>query len=460
MSFFLKLKYIFLILLVVFILPFDVYAVYDPINVHNNKVGIGLLSPESEIEEAASMVNSNGDWGYVLLLVTKNERDIDRWRGVFHQLSKYHLIPIVRIATKFDQGSWQRPEKDDAAQWAEFLSALPWPTKIRYVQVYNEVNHGSEWGGQVDPKSYTDELSKTISELKRRSDDFFVLGAPLDLALMENSEGAMSADIYFAQMEEHKGGIFKEFDGLASHSYPNPEFSASPLKSGRTGIDGYKWELSVLSPYLNGKNLPVFITETGWKRSEVLTEETVSDYFEASFRDIWNDERVVAVTPFIFNYPESLFYDFSFKVQGQVLGKKYFDQYTTIANLDKIAGSPAREDLASEIKSNIPEFVVRDVGKRVKITFKNKGHYIWHTSDLKLETNSKDAGMWDISFEKEEIFPGEDTNVSMWLKATNTGSIPLEFAVFNNSKLLSSKSYIVRSETELERTWRILKALI
>ena len=84
------------------------------------------------------------------------------------------------------------------------------------------------------------------------------------------------------QMEIAVPGIFTKLDGWASHSYPNPGFSSSPLKLGQKGISGYKWELERIAGYLDGKDLGVFITETGWRRSNFLSDETISNYFEVA----------------------------------------------------------------------------------------------------------------------------------------------------------------------------------
>ena len=96
----LQIKSFVLFLFILLFLQNDAFAIVDPRNVPNNKVGVGILSPESEIEEASRMVNNNGDWGYVLIVIKKSERNIDRWQSIFNQLLKNHLIPIVRIANR------------------------------------------------------------------------------------------------------------------------------------------------------------------------------------------------------------------------------------------------------------------------------------------------------------------------------------------------------------------------
>ena len=146
----LKLSLCFLILF--FISVHQVLAVTDPRLFPNNKFGINTLSPEAEIDEVAELVNTNGDWGYVVVTIKKSERDALRWQTFLNTTRDKHLIPILRLATEFDiNNNWQQPGENDTKEWAEFLSKLQFPTANRYIQIYNEVNRAKEWGGEIDP---------------------------------------------------------------------------------------------------------------------------------------------------------------------------------------------------------------------------------------------------------------------------------------------------------------------
>ena len=72
------------------------------------------------------------------------------------QLRERQLIPIIRIATKGEGSSWRRPKLEEAQEWANFLNSLNWVVKNRYVILFNEPNHATEWGGTVDPKSFAE----------------------------------------------------------------------------------------------------------------------------------------------------------------------------------------------------------------------------------------------------------------------------------------------------------------
>ncbi|KKR58781.1 MAG: hypothetical protein UU05_C0002G0039 [Candidatus Curtissbacteria bacterium GW2011_GWA1_40_47] len=458
-------KYFCLWLIIFLIGGQSVLAVNDPGANPNNKVGVGTLSPNSEVEEIDSMVNANGDWGWVVILVKKSEMNLDRWQGVFHLLTKHHLIPIVRIATEFDQqGFWQRPADEDAKAWANFLSSLYWPTKNRYVLVYNEVNRAEEWGGKADAADYAKELEKTINVLKEKSADFFILPSPLDLSLNTHN-GSLDASIFYKTMESTTPQIFTRIDGWSSHSYPNPNFTSSPFRSGRLSIKGYEWELSQIESYIKGRNLPVFITETGWKRKiqngEGVNEDLIRQYYKIAFEKVWNDKRVVAVTPFIFNYPESLYYPFSFKTNEEDSAKEYFDYFFAIRDLPKVKGEPQREDLAADIQTDLPGIIIKDSTNNTVVTFKNTGNYIWKTDDsLRVNIDAQpDIQIEEIKWEKGEIYPGETAVGKLKFESNSKGPLSLAISIKNNDQLLAQETVTTTSETYFSLIARGIKNL-
>lgn len=440
----------------------NVWAVVDPFARANNKVGIGLLSPDTEVDEAAALVNTNGDWGYVLILILKNERNVDRWQKVFNDLNEKKLIPIVRLATKFDsQGYWQKPTDEDARDWADFLSKLHWPTKNRYVQVYNEVNHAQEWGNDLDPAGYAKELLKTIEQLKAKSDDFFVLNAPLDLAL-GTSKSSLDAEVFYKTMESSVAGIFSKLDGWATHSYPNPAFSASPYKSGRLSILGFEWELLLLKSLGNVHNLPVFITETGWKRSEVggLDENTIANYYQIAFENIWKDKNIAAITPFVFNFTDGAFNAFSFKANDKVLGKKFYAYHEAIKNLQKPQGNPVRENKARDFSVNVPDVLINKLPENGYVKLFNAGNIIWKKSEnFDVKIDAQNAEVYDVYFSRDKIHPGELIDVKFKIKGIETGDVPFTVSVLSGSETLTKQDSVLKSESLFSKILDALKGL-
>lgn len=330
---------LFLLCLLFFLLiPSKVNAIYNPLILPNNKFGIHILS-ENDISAAAALVNSaGGDWGYVTVVMRDDERDEKRWNNFFADLQQNHLIPIVRLATHLENNSWRVPSMDEAEKWADFLDNLSWPIQNRYIIFFNEPNHAKEWGGKVNPQEYALVLEKFITTFKNKNKDFFVLPAGLDLAAPQANQ-TIDVYTYMTLMNRAVPRIFTLLDGWSSHSYPNPNFASKPDRTGRISIRGFEWELLVLRERFGVReDIPVFITETGWARSEQLTPGEIAENYRTAFTQIWTHRQIVAVTPFLLRYDESLFAPFSFAIPKAEAA--YYPQYDTIKILPKLAGYP------------------------------------------------------------------------------------------------------------------------
>src|SRR5947209_6699716 len=107
------------------------YAAQDPRTIPNNKIGIHILFP-SEIVAAARLVNANGgDWGYVTIPVQSGDKDLIKWQAFMSSAKKYHVIPLLRLATEgdyFNTKVWRKPTYLDILDFANFLDSLDWPT--------------------------------------------------------------------------------------------------------------------------------------------------------------------------------------------------------------------------------------------------------------------------------------------------------------------------------------------
>lgn len=273
-------------------------AVYDPLSVTNNRVGVHILSPD-EIEEASKLVNNDnqGSWGYITVPIQATDRDRDKWTRFMKRMGELRLIPIIRVATYGDGPHWIKPGDNDLIDFANFLDELPWPVKNRYVIIFNEVNRADEYGGAVSPEDYTDILSNAIDIFKSRSDKFFILPSALDNAA-PNGNGFMRWDVYLTRMYRRNPDVFSKIDGWNSHAYGNPAFSANPALSGSNKADSFKTDMAFLNQFTKRK-LPVFITEAGWSRA-VLDDRTIATFYNHAFYNLWNNDQVVAVTPFLF----------------------------------------------------------------------------------------------------------------------------------------------------------------
>lgn len=311
-------------------------AIYNPLSVPNNKIGIHILFP-SELSEAAQLSNSSGgDWGYVTIPIQNNDLNLVKWQAFMDQARTLHVIPIIRLVTEddyFNTNAWNVPSESDVEEFANFLNSLSWPTKNRYVIVYNEPNNADEWGGAPDPAAYARILSYAVTVFKQRSKSFFVLSAGLDNAAANDPGKSINEYDFMREMNQAVPGVFSKIDGISSHSYPNPGF-AQPPSYYQEGIYSFKYEQQ-LADYLAGKTLPVFITETGWNNSAVPDSLTAS-YYTQALKNQWSDPSIVAITPFLLNGQGGGFAGFSFiDANGNQT-----QEYKAIQDFPKIKGEP------------------------------------------------------------------------------------------------------------------------
>jgi hypothetical protein len=380
-----------------FISSSDVLAIYDPVSVPNNKYGIHIIS-ENDLPNAKNLVNSSGgDWGYVTIVITQDERDPGRWQKVFDEMRRHHLIPIIRIATRPEDGIWTTPNEADIDNWVKFFLSLNWVIKNRYVIISNEPNHSKEWGGTISPEGYASYLKAFSLKLKASSEDFFVLPAGLD-ASSSNSRVTMEEVKFINGMLKKEPDIFSHVDGWVSHSYPNPGFSGLASETGRGTISTFAWELSLLKSLGIDRNLPVFITETGWSNKS-LSEEEIAAKLTYGYENVWADERVVAVTPFILNYPEEPFREFSWlRDDGS-----YSEFYTKISSLTKVAGAPIQEVKGKIIGAFSNPFVNLGTTFKGVVLAQNLGQSIWVFPNISIKDG---LNLVEISTDKyEEIEP-------------------------------------------------------
>lgn len=343
-------KIIFLFLFLLLFLTFSLSpasAIYQPATRPNNKLGIHILFP-SELSQAAKLVNSTGgDWGYVTIPIQYGDRDIEKWQSFMNDAARYHLIPIIRIATEpyhANTNVWRKPNDYDIVDFANFLNSLSWPTKNRYVLLFNEVNRFDEWGGDApDPAVYADFVSDAVDAFKARNSDFFVIAGGLDNASPNDGVKYLDNFVYLRKMAEHNPEVFSKIDGFSSHSYPNPNFAEAPSKTRLEGTSTYKFETDLIKKY-GGNEKPVFITETGWN-AEALPGNVIAAYYKMANKNTWQtDDNIVAVTPFLLESQGGSFNKFSF-----IKDNNYTPAGLAYHSISKIKGEPLLNAMPIEV---------------------------------------------------------------------------------------------------------------
>jgi len=383
----------------------------------NNKYGIHLAVPQEEdIKKAAELVNSQGgDWGYITLVMQENDRDHSKWQEIFNQMRESHLIPIIRLATSPEGDYWRSPKVGDVGEWVPFLNSLNWVVKERYIILFNEPNHHSEWGGAVDAEEYAQVSLAFAKGLKRSNPDYYIMLAGLDLSapsafpIHEDEEIFLRTVFSPDRVDEWN----RLLSGWSSHSYPNPGFISSPTGTGRISIRGYQWEQQLLSR-LGVKNLPIFITETGWDGQQ-LSETTVALHMQYALEQVWGpDSSVRAVTPFILNYQGDPFLGFSWVRPG---GDSFYPVYETVQGIAKQSGSPEVID-TGQARGSLPYELVEGSIYRFPINIRNTGQAIWDKEDeyqIKLEgLNSKYYYTTTI----DHLEPLQDREVFLYAQTT------------------------------------------
>lgn len=358
------------------------FAIVSPTAVPNNKFGIHIQD-ENDLKDAANLVNtSGGDWGYVTIVITEAERDHNRWQTVFDEMRRLHLIPIIRLTTKASGPVWDVPQEAEINNWVAFLNNLNWVTQNRYVVINNEPNLGAEWGGRTDPAGYATYLKEFSQALKTASPDFFVLPAGLD-PTATNTASTMTEDRFLLRMISAVPDVFNYVDGWTSHAYPNASTSI------------YNHELSIV-----GKNLPVFVTETGWPLSK-YTESQISENLVNAFTNVWSDPNVIAVTPFILNYPAAPFADYSWKKADGT----FYSFYNTIQGMPKIKGTPVQIESGQILAAFAEPVIFTGIDFVGAILAKNNGQSIWSGNGISISGESPDFNLKGFSL--NGIEPGK-----------------------------------------------------
>lgn len=444
----------------------------------NNKFGIHI-SQKEDLEKASELINSNGgDWGYVTIVIQENDRNQKKWQDFFDLCREKHLIPIIRIAAEPSGDTWKKPEIKNVEAWGNFLDSFNWPVKIRYITVYNEPNHTKEWGGEVNPKEYAQILSRFIEVLKNLDKNFFIMNAGLDQAA-SNSLTTMDEYKFLSLMDKEVPGIFNRLDGWVSHSYPNHGFVGKPWEKGKASIKGYDWELAVLKTNFGlKKELKVFITETGWPHSlglmvknrygrmvplveKFYKPEMVALYLEQAFLNTWlPDNKVIAVTPFIINYPAEPFLNFSWLDSN---GNPY-PQFDRVKQISKEPGQPEQITKYEIVGISYPSLIPANNYFKGRVSIKNTGQSIWGEKPFAIESLGSQIKLTSLTLpDKTVVKPGDKYTFEFEFQTPGKGgeydltwnNLPVyQTTVFEAWKLTNTKdTFFNRTVRKLDDFW-------
>lgn len=391
----------------------------------NNKFGIHLATPsKEELESAAKLINTHGgNWGYVTVVIQDNDRNKAKWQEALDRMRELRLIPIIRLATSPIGNNWAKPTEKEIGNWIAFLNSLNWVTKDRYIVLFNEPNHSQEWGGELNPEEYAKVSYEYAKSLKSSNPDYFIMLAGLDLAAASNGTD-LDAYNFIDRMYQKKKELSDVVDGLSSHSYPNPGFHGSPYDSGRTSVRGYEWELDVLKEIGVTKDLPVFVTETGWIHNGA-DSDAIAENFRTAFEKWQLDNRVRAVTPFILSYQGEPFLNFSWQ---KLNSSEFYSHYYVVEAMQKVWGNPVQIQ-KGRVVAELPKDLLAQSTYHFQVKLRNDGQAIWTSEDgYKLSFGSspfdgtqgkQDKQGIEYFFSNiDGIKPGEEKDVDLYIKTS------------------------------------------
>ena len=411
-------------------------ALYDPQSVANNRFGVHIADV-NDITDVAGFVNSSGgDWGYVTVVIEENDRTHGKWQELFNTMRRLHLIPLIRLATTLDGAVWKAPNETSIPEWVDFLNGLNWPTENRYIILFNEPNHAKEWGGDINAEEYAQIAVSFARALKLASEDFFILPAGLD-ASAGKSKDTLDEVTFLRRMVASEPDILSLLDGWTSHAYPNPDFQGKPGTRGRGSLGSFLWELAILRSLGMTRDVPVFITETGWTHREgkttdlsLVPAETVSSYVQNAAQSIWQDPHIAAITPFIFNYQDIPFDHFSFRRMGN---NGYYPHYDTYRELEKIKGEPKQRHRYVIKKDSIPKLLVTDSHYVLTQPLTNTGQGILDTEEGFAVALDAPSEFTMLEYSLPHIEPNETGEIVLQLKTpVKTGRYPVRLLLKNN----------------------------
>ena len=310
---------------------------------NNPKVGVHTrLSDEVEewkIQRTLQMVREMGapwiveyfPWAYSE--PRKGQYDFTHADLVVNHARAQGLTVIARIDLVPD---WARPAGSPAnllarehfADYAEFVFAFAqhFRGRIQHIQVWNEPNLTSEWGGRpADPLAYTELLRLTYRRAHDANPDVIVLAGALSPTLEHDPARALDDLDYLSAM--YAAGARDVFDALAIHAYGYRAPADAPASS--NAINFRRAQLLRQIMVLNGdEKKAAFVTEGGWNdhprwayavRPAQRVEYTLAAY-QIAQRE-WDWCQAVALWAFRFPAEQHSFQDYFSFVTPQFVAK-------------------------------------------------------------------------------------------------------------------------------------------
>jgi hypothetical protein len=179
---------------------------------------------------AASMTGPEGYVKQLMYPVGPSHTTINpQWVKFINGCYSRGLIPVIRLGTWGEGGSWVKPTPDSPGvytTWANaiknIVSQMPRNDNIPlYIEVLNECNNNMEWSGSANPTEYAQFFVQTSNAIRSLNDSRIKI---MNCGL---SPGGSYNNVQYVEACCNVPGFVNAFDVWACHPYPDgdPEFN-------------------------------------------------------------------------------------------------------------------------------------------------------------------------------------------------------------------------------------------
>lgn len=416
------------------------------------KAGVHLISPsDNHFEMAADLINGpdrEGEYCFVTLVATRKEMNTEYLQRVNNLAREHHIQIIYRIEEGFTaNGTWLMPNEKTVQTFIDAMSEITLANKDVYVVLGNEPEHAAMCGG-CTPESYVDWADKALDMLNAAPFNAIVMLAGHDVYSPQNPPDYYDAGIFHERMYKHKGEVLCKIDAGAFHSYPPGDFRGNGFGAGRYSPRGYEWELEIMKKFApegckdHIENLPVFITETGYKVGQGgVDDQTAYEHMRGILEYYANDDQVVASTAFVFIACGEPFTPFA--IAG-CEGTDLNGVGQAIRDMPKIKGS-VNHEFKAHTTLECPKDLVENLDVLCVFEAKNLGTDIWKGSDGDYELSligfdGKGFHGPRYSFSTlREVKPGETLKAQLrYNPGTKIGEHPVIIGLAKNGTFLQA----------------------
>jgi hypothetical protein len=143
-----------------------------------------------------------------------------------------------------------------------------------------------------------------------------------------------------------------------------------------------------------------------------VVEEVIAENYRIAFSQIWGeDNRIQAVTPFVFKYLSEPFIGFSWKKDGG-----YSAQYNSVKDIPKQKGNPEQIQKGA-ISVSIPNTLIARSTYHFSAFLKNEGQAIWSQEEgYALSVISNTNGVQTLISDVRKIRPFEEDKMDIMIK--------------------------------------------